>query len=215
MRNNAKNEKGERKNMKTAKRFIILSIALALVFTFSISASATNHKVVKGDSMWKISRAYGVSLQSLINANPQIENPSLIYPNDIIYVPDGKGVTDTASSVLELTNSYRAQNGAKALTLDAELCRVAQAKADDMANNGYFSHTSPTYGSPSNMLTSFGVSYRYMGENIAKGYTDARSVMNGWMNSQGHRENILNASFGKLGVGYNSTAKTWVQIFTD
>lgn len=201
--------------MKNAKRFLVLTIALVLVFTFSISASATNHKVVKGDSMWKISRAYGVSLQSLINANPQVENPSLIYPNDIIYVPDGKGVTDTASSVLELTNNYRAQNGVKALTLDSELCRVAQAKADDMAKNGYFSHTSPTYGSPSNMLTSFGVSYRYMGENIAKGYTDARSVMNGWMNSQGHRENILNASFGKLGVGYNATAKTWVQIFTD
>lgn len=201
--------------MKTAKRFLVSLLTLMLVIAFTVSASATDHRVVSGDTMWKISRSYGVSLNSLINANPQIKNPSLIYPNDIIYVPDGKGVSDTAAAVLELTNNYRAQNGRKALSLDAELCRVARAKADDMAQRGYFSHTSPTYGSPSDMLKSFGVSYRYMGENIAKGYTDARGVVNGWINSAGHRENILNRSFGKMGLGYNAAAKTWVQIFTD
>lgn len=201
--------------MKTAKRFLVLLLTLTLVIAFTVSASATDHRVVSGDTMWKISRSYGVSLNSLINANPQIKNPSLIYPNDIIYVPDGKGVSDTAAAVLELTNNYRAKNGRKALSLDAELCRVARAKADDMAQRGYFSHTSPTYGSPSDMLKSFGVSYRYMGENIAKGYTDARGVVNGWINSAGHRENILNQSFGKMGLGYNAAAKTWVQIFTD
>lgn len=201
--------------MKTAKRFLVLLLTLTLVIAFTVSASATDHRVVSGDTMWKISRSYGVSLNSLINANPQIKNPSLIYPNDIIYVPDGKGVSDTAAAVLELTNNYRAQNGRKALSLDAQLCRVARAKADDMAQRGYFSHTSPTYGSPSDMLKSFGVSYRYMGENIAKGYTDARGVVNGWINSAGHRENILNRSFGKMGLGYNAAAKTWVQIFTD
>lgn len=201
--------------MKTAKRFLVLLLTLTLVIAFTVSASATDHRVVSGDTMWKISRSYGVSLNSLINANPQIKKPSLIYPNDIIYVPDGKGVSDTAAAVLELTNNYRAQNGRKALSLDAELCRVARAKADDMAQRGYFSHTSPTYGSPSDMLKSFGVSYRYMGENIAKGYTDARGVVNGWINSAGHRENILNRSFGKMGLGYNAAAKTWVQIFTD
>ena len=201
--------------MKTIKRTAIIILSLFIISAVSISASATDHYVVSGDSMWKISRAYGVSLDSLIKANPQVKNPSLIYPGDILYVPEGNSTTTQAQSVLQLTNNYRSQYGKKALKLDAELCRVAQAKADDMAAKGYFSHTSPTYGSPSQMLKSFGVGYRYMGENIAKGYNSASSVVNGWMNSQGHRENILNGNFGSLGVGYNAQAKTWVQIFTD
>lgn len=204
--------------MKIIKPTLILLAALLVVSLGGLSAYATDHRVVSGDTMWKISRSYGVKLDELIDANPQIKNPNLIYPGNIIYVPDGKEqggyVGNTANCVLSLTNSYRSQNGVAALRLDNELCRVAQAKADDMAAKGYFSHQSPTYGSPSQMLNSFGVSYKAMGENIAKGYADANAVMQGWMNSAGHRANILNATFTKLGVGYNSTARTWVQIFT-
>lgn len=205
--------------MKTIKPILILTLLLAFTLTaFSISASATDHYVVSGDSMWKISRSYGVSLKDLIAANPQIKDPNLIYPGDKIYVPNGSGQSgnknSAANQVLSLTNKYRSQNGLGALKLDSELCRVAQAKADDMAAKGYFSHQSPTYGSPADMLKAFGVSYRYMGENIAKGYNGADSVMQGWMNSQGHRANILGANFTRLGVGYNATAKTWVQLFT-
>lgn len=206
--------------MKTIKKTAILILTFIIIGAFTISASAADHYVVRGDTMWNISRSYGVSLESLIKANPHIKNPNLIYPGDKLYVPDGSGstaqtVSAQASEVLRLTNNYRSQNGKRSLVLDSELCRVAQAKADDMAAKGYFSHTSPTYGSPSQMLSSFGIGYRYMGENIAKGYTEANAVVTGWMNSQGHRENILNGSFGKLGVGYNASAKTWVQVFTD
>lgn len=198
--------------MKIIKTTLIIIALLALTLSVTaVSASATDHTVVKGDSMWKIARSYGISLEELIKANPQVKNPDLIYPNDKLYIPDGKGKAD---EVLRLSNSYRANQGLGQLKLDSELCRVAQAKADDMAAKGYFSHQSLTYGSPSDMLKAFGVSYRYMGENIAKGYTDAGSVMTGWMNSQGHRANILNKNFTKLGVGYNSAAQTWVQIFT-
>ena len=190
---------------------IIIAVLTALLYISALSVSASEHIVAKGDSMWKISRSYGVSLDDLIKANPHIKNPGLIYPKDKLYIPDGKSQAD---QVLRLVNDYRAQAGLGALKLDWELCRVAQAKADDMAAKGYFAHQSPTYGSPAKMLKSFGVSYRTMGENIAKGYKDADSVMTGWMNSSGHRANILKQGFTKLGVGYNATQKIWVQLFT-
>ena len=196
--------------MKTVKTIIIFAL-VALIAIVPLSVNASEHYVVRGDSLWKISRSYGVGLDALIAANPGIKNPNLIYPGDKIYVPDGKN--SAAERVLQLTNSHRSSSGLKALKLDAELCRVAQAKADDMAAKGYFSHQSPTYGSPSDMLKAFGVSYRYMGENIARGYSSADKVVEGWMNSSGHRANILNGNFTALGVGYNSAAKTWVQIF--
>ncbi len=77
--------------------------------------------------------------------------------------------------------------------------------------NGYFSHTSPTYGSPFDMMRSYGVTYRYAGENIASGQRTAAQVMNDWMNSSGHRANILNQNFTKIGVGYVNGK--WVQMF--
>jgi uncharacterized protein YkwD len=84
-----------------------------------------------------------------------------------------------------------------------------------MATNNYFSHTSPTYGSPFDMLKSFGVSYTAAGENIASGQTSAQSVMDTWMNSPGHAANILNSNFTEIGVGYsyNNGRPIWTQLF--
>ncbi len=128
--------------------------------------------------------------------------------------------TVTASSqaqqVTSLVNKERAAAGLNALTLDASLSKVAQAKAEDMAKNGYFSHTSPTYGSPFDMMKSFGIKYSAAGENIAKGQKSADSVMTAWMNSSGHRANILNSNYEKIGVGYTTDAQGntyWVQMF--
>ena len=85
-----------------------------------------------------------------------------------------------------------------------------------MKDKGYFSHTSPTYGSPFDMMKNFGISYSYAGENIAKGQRSPQQVMNGWMNSSGHRANILSANFTEIGVGYtvdqNGTTY-WTQMF--
>lgn len=85
-----------------------------------------------------------------------------------------------------------------------------------MINENYFSHTSPIYGSPFDMLKSFKISYQAAGENIAKGQKTPQEVVTGWMNSEGHRKNILNPSYTELGVGYatssNGTAH-WTQIF--
>ena len=115
--------------------------------------------------------------------------------------------------VVTLVNAIRAQNGLSALTLNEELSAVARVKAEDMAQNKYFSHTSPTYGSPFDMMKKFGISYRTAGENIAMGYSTAQSVVDGWMNSPGHRANILNASFTQIGVGYTANGNYWCQMF--
>ncbi len=121
-----------------------------------------------------------------------------------------------ASEVFNLVNSQRSANGQSVLTYSTEAANVAQAKAEDMATNNYFSHTSPTYGSAFDMLKANGVSYSSAGENIAKGQTSSSSVMNAWMNSSGHRANILSSSYKSIGVGCaadSSGTLYWVQIF--
>lgn len=119
--------------------------------------------------------------------------------------------SEVQKEILSLVNEQRAAAGLSALVLDTKLNEVATAKAKDMDDNNYFSHTSPTYGSPFDMLKTFGVSYRTAGENIASGQRSAQQVMNDWMNSSGHRANILNSGYTKLGVGYVNGK--WVQLF--
>jgi uncharacterized YkwD family protein len=97
--------------------------------------------------------------------------------------------------------------------MDWELQRVARTKACDMAQKGYFSHTSPTYGSPFDMMKQFGISYRTAGENIAQGQRTPQEVMQSWMNSSGHRANILKSDFTHIGVGYCEQGNQWVQMF--
>lgn len=115
--------------------------------------------------------------------------------------------------VVALVNEQRAANGLAPLTLNEKLANVARVKSQDMHDKNYFSHTSPTYGSPFDMMRSFGITYRSAGENIAMGYTSPEAVMEGWMNSPGHRANILNASFTQIGVGYVASGNYWTQEF--
>ena len=102
----------------------------------------------------------------------------------------------------QLVNELRQKNGLQPLTIDEGLSVKARIKSNDMKENQYFSHTSPTYGSPFDMMRTLGISYRSAGENIAKGYSTAEAVVNAWMNSQGHRENILSAKYSSMGIGY-------------
>ena len=138
-------------------------------------------------------------------------------------VKPGSSDTGTVSSVnsmekqvASLTNSKRKAAGLGSLTLDSQLSKLARMKAEDMAKKGYFSHTSPTYGSAFDMMKKYGVSYRTAGENIAKGQKTPEAVMNGWMNSSGHRANILSSTYTHIGVGYAKDSKGntyWVKIF--
>ena len=123
------------------------------------------------------------------------------------------GVLAYEQEVVRLVNAERAKYGLAALTLDETLCGYARVKSQDMHDQGYFSHTSPTYGSPFDMMRAFGVSYRTAGENIAMGYATPAAVVEAWMNSAGHRANILSANFTSIGVGYVANGGYWTQWF--
>ena len=204
--------KGDRQ-MK--KLFTLLVSLILFVFVFTVGASAaTTHTVVKGDSMWKIATKYQVGLSEIKSANTHIKNPDLIYPGDVLNIPTTDSQTLAyEKEVVRLVNVERRANGLPDLTYDWQLSRVARYKSQDMKDNGYFSHTSPTYGSPFQMMKSFGITYRSAGENIAKGQATPEAVVKAWMNSPGHRANILNSSFTHIGVGYVSDGKYWTQMF--
>ncbi|WP_342409984.1 CAP domain-containing protein [Paenibacillus sp. FSL R10-2778] len=113
--------------------------------------------------------------------------------------------------IVTLVNKERAAAGLSPVAGLDSLHKVAATKATDMRSNNYFSHTSPTYGSPFDMMKSFGITYKAAGENIAMGQKTPEEVMKAWMNSPGHRANILNANFNYIGVGYDNNY--WVQEF--
>ena len=124
-------------------------------------------------------------------------------------------LTSDELEVFNLINQKRTAAGLSKLKIDDEVQNVARIKARDMVDNNYFSHTSPTYGSPFNMLKSFMVSYKTAGENIAGNSSNSKAV-EAWMNSEGHKANILNSSFNYTGVGVingSKDGKIYVQMF--
>ena len=199
----------------TAKLFtrILCTLVCASVLTLYANASVV-HTVVSGDTMWRIASRYQVGTSELKRANPHIANYDLIYPGDRINIPSqDERTVKYEQEVIRLVNEKRAEQGLSPLLYDWELGRVARYKSEDMRDNGYFSHTSPTYGSPFQMMKSFGIRYRMAGENIAKGQLTPAAVVNAWMNSAGHRANILNPSFTYIGVGYAKDGSYWTQMF--
>lgn len=124
-------------------------------------------------------------------------------------------VADSASSyiqqVIDLVNKERSAAGLAPVSALDSLNKVAAAKATDMRTNNYFSHTSPTYGSPFDMMSAFGITYQAAGENIAMGQKTPQEVMTAWMNSPGHKANILSTNFNYIGVGFDNNY--WVQEF--
>jgi uncharacterized YkwD family protein len=113
--------------------------------------------------------------------------------------------------VLDLVNQERSKVGLKSLVMNSELSNMAMVKAKDMYDNNYFDHNSPKYGSPFDMMKQFGIEYSSAGENIAKGQNSPSQVMNDWMNSPGHKANILKNTFTQIGIAYYNGG--WVQEF--
>jgi len=127
--------------------------------------------------------------------------------------PSGTEISAFEAKVIDLTNEQRRKNGLPNLQPDTALSNVAQEKSNDMQAKNYFSHTSPTYGSPFDMMRDFGVSYSTAGENIAMGQRSAEEVVNAWMNSEGHRKNILSPNYTHIGVGHTTQGNYWTQMF--
>lgn len=196
------------------KKRVLLILLFVMLFSTQTFAQST-YTVKSGDTMWKIASRNQVGVSEIIKANPQIKNPALIHPGQKITIPT---VTTTAQEdeVIRLVNVERSKQGLQTLTKHWELCRVARYKSADMANKGYFSHTSPTYGSPFKMMESFGIRFSSAGENIAYGQRTPQEVMNGWMNSPGHKSNIMSPSYTQIGVGMaknSSGVLYWTQMF--
>lgn len=196
-------------------------ILLVLLFTFPIAAGAQikmfneppfeHYKVSKGDTFWFIGKRYGVDYRKLMQLNPDVD-PYNMHVGEVIRLKESAVHSSTFEQrVADLVNKERANRGLKPLQHRADIKNVAEKKAQDLINSNYFSHNSPNYGSPFDMLKAFGVSYRSAAENIAKGQTTPEQVMNSWMNSPGHRNNILNGDFDAIGVGFYHGA--WVQLF--
>lgn len=206
-------------NMKKITKYLSLFLlTVTLVFGIKNIASAqTVHTVQSGDTMWKIAVKYQVGVLEIIQANKQIGNPNLIYPGQTVQIPSTAQATlSMESQVVQLVNEERAKEGLKPLKENWELARVARFKSQDMIDRRYFSHQSPTYGTPFQMIKDFGLTYNAAGENIAAGQTSAQAVVTAWMNSDGHRKNILSSQFTEIGVGYakgGSYGHYWTQMF--
>ncbi len=193
-----------------------LTMALLFMFSFGVFAQSGTHTVKSGDSMWKIAVQYQIGITELLQANPQIKNPAMIVPGQKINVPSLDDVKKLEEEVARLVNLERSKRGLQTLTMNWELSRCARYKSQDFINKNYFNHNSPTYGTPFDMMKSFGLRYSAAGENIAKFQRTPSEVMNSWMNSAGHKANILSATYNQIGVGVAKDSKGnlyWTQMF--
>jgi uncharacterized YkwD family protein len=172
--------------------------------------------IQRGDTLFKICNLLHVSKSDLLRANPTLQKDggSKILTNTPLQLPQTESMSGYEQQVLDLTNAERAKAGLQPLMGNySELNTSARVKAEDMEKNNYFSHTSPTLGDPFQEMRAMGVSYSAAGENIAKGQQTPAEVVQAWMNSAGHRANILNAAYTHMGVGYTANSKCWVQQF--
>jgi len=124
------------------------------------------------------------------------------------------GVASLEKKMVDLVNAERAKVGLKALTVDSKLTNMARVKSQDMITNSYFSHYSPKYGSPFDMMKTFGISYRTAGENIAMNQS-MESAHTALMNSEGHRANILGSGYTKIGIGIVKDSRGYLYITQD
>lgn len=139
-------------------------------------------------------------------ANPNVQQPQSSAPSQL---------TADEKAMVDLINQERTKHGLPQLQVDMQLTGVARVKAQDMVKSGYFSHTSPTYGSPFQMMRSFGITYRAAAENIAQNWSVTGAHLS-FMNSSGHRTNILNPSYTHVGIGIVNGGRfgmTFVQMF--
>jgi uncharacterized YkwD family protein len=188
--------------------------------------TAGNYIIKVGDTLYSIARKNNITLGELLEANPSLSASGYIYPGQNIYIPSGSNNKEQGSQnkadnalvneVIRLVNSERSKIGVSALKKNKQLDEIAQMKSQDFINNNYLSHTSPIYGSPFEMMQNQGVKFTSAAENIASGQSTPAQVMNSWMNSSGHRANILNQNYNQIGVGIaedKNGKRYWTQLF--
>jgi uncharacterized YkwD family protein/spore coat assembly protein SafA len=200
------------------KKCMAIIITSMMMFSWMTPAFAESqiYTVRAGDTLWRIAQKYQIGLSELIKANPRIQNAALIYTGQRIVIPEASPLETLEKQVATMVNRERASRGLSPLQYNWQLARVARIKSQEMADKHYFSHTSPTYGSPFRMMERFGLSFSAAGENIAMGQRTPAEVMSSWMNSAGHRSNILSSAYTEIGIGAAKRADGtlyWTQMF--
>lgn len=176
-----------------------------------IAASALDDWKAVGWYDYPVVRVYAPDGRSEVIATSAVDDWVKVGWNNPAAVDES--IRNYEKEVIRLVNEARAEYGLAPLAEDENLSKVARTKSRDMRDNKYFSHTSPNYGSSFDMMADFGIKFMTAGENIAYGYTTPAAVVNGWLNSPGHRANIMNASFTTIGVGYAKDGNYWTQMF--
>jgi len=185
-------------------------------------ASARHHHWWKGSWSPSPSATATSSPSATASAKPTATAPATKAPATTTAAkPSATATTPAATAsasgptaqVVQLVNSERSKAGCSPLTVNAKLTKAAQAHSEDMAAHRTMSHTGSDGSSPGDRITAAGYSWSMYGENVAYGYSTPQSVMTAWMNSPGHRANILNCSFKEIGVGYAGPGDYWTQDF--
>lgn len=164
----------------------------------------------KNDKKKVKSITVSVSGETTVTSETDSDKPAI----SVGTAPAGTSAKDPEelkNEVLELVNENRAKYGAAPLTMNSTLCEAAQTRAAECGQ--VFAHTRPDGSSCFTVFEEYDISYSYAAENIAYGYTTAEEVMNGWMNSEGHRKNILNGNYTEIGIGFDPATNSWVQLF--
>ena len=188
----------------------LISVSIVAIALAIINKDTNEEMVPETPSLPNVSEDYNKESESVPEQEEQQEQqPEQENSNK-------EEFTEYQKEVLHLVNIQRIEHGLNPLSLDYKLSEVATFKSQDMIYKNYFDHNSPTYGSPYDMMDQFGISYVYAGENIAWGQRNPQMVVEAWMNSKSHRENILNPNFTTLGVGIAEDLNGsiyWTQMF--
>lgn len=197
------------------KKYLKNCTAIVIAAVSAMSAVSADAKEIKGIYTYVYQIGQNTKLDEIIAGLDNLKDffPSTGNKDDVIEIPDTENVSEYEIRVAELVNEIRETEGLNKLTFNSSLSAVARLKSQDMKDKGYFSHTSPTYGSPYDMMTKFGIEYTFAGENLARGQKTPEQVVNAWMNSPGHRKNILNPYYTQIGVGYVADGNYWTQHF--
>jgi uncharacterized protein YkwD len=167
------------------------------------------------------SPAIATDLSSTVATKPQVQTLAINSENKIknsYKISQNSGFVNFETQLLKLTNLERQKRGLAPLKLSSQLSRSAQSHALDMATNNYFSHTGRNGSNIGDRAKANGYKYSWLGENIAAGLSTPEGTMKQWMNSAGHRANILNPKFTEIGFGYANMPNSryqhyWVQVF--
>ena len=184
----------------------ITSLCLLITPVCADQSDGYTHVITKGETFWSIAKQYNISMSELQKVNQTLEDISLIYPGQTIYIPNIDILSSVEHSALRQINKYRAKKGLADIKSSSTLSSAARKKASDMVEYQYFAHQSPTYGSPFTMILDCGLDFSAAGENIARGQKSADEVVTDWIESKGNCANILSDIYTTAGIGGAKTA---------